>query len=117
MLAFFYGTEKVLGFVRQILIAQQFSLSFELDAFNAANNLPDLVFALISAGALGMAFIPVLTEALETDGRQELWRLFSQVANWIFPLTAVLSLVIALFASQIVRSQIGIAPGFEIRWI
>jgi len=113
MLAFFYGLEKILGFVRQVLIAQQFSLSTELDAFNAANNLPDLIFALISAGALGLAFIPVLTEALEKDGRRELWRLFSQVANWIFPLTALLSIVIAIFADQIVRSEVGIAPGFS----
>ena len=113
MLAVFYSLEKVLGFVRQVLIAQQFKLSNELDAFNAANNLPDLVFALISAGALGMAFIPVLTEALEKDGRGELWRLFSQVANWIFPLTALLSIFIAIFADQIVRSEVGIAPGFS----
>lgn len=112
MLAFFYGLEKLLGFLRQILIARQFQLSAELDAFNAANNIPDLLFALISAGALGLAFIPVLSEALELDGREALWRLFSQVANWIFPITGLLSIVIAIFAGQLVRSQVGIAPGF-----
>jgi putative peptidoglycan lipid II flippase len=112
MLAFFYGAEKLLGFVRQILIARQFQLSAELDAFNAANNIPDLLFALISAGALGMAFIPVLSETLQLDGRDTLWRLFSHVANWIFPLTGFFSIIIAVFALQLVRSQIGIAPGF-----
>ncbi|MEJ2348369.1 MAG: hypothetical protein P8Y03_01150 [Anaerolineales bacterium] len=53
MLAVFFGLEKLLGALRQILINRQFGRSPELDAFNAANNLPDLIFALISGGALG----------------------------------------------------------------
>ena len=48
----FFALEKVLGFIRQVIIARTFGLSSELDAFNAANNLPDLLFALISGGAL-----------------------------------------------------------------
>jgi putative peptidoglycan lipid II flippase len=112
MLAVFYSLEKLLGFVRQVLIARQFQLSAELDAFNAANNIPDLLFVLISAGALGIAFIPVLSDALEKEGRPALWKLFSRIANLIFPVTALFSLVVALFADQIVGSQIGIAPGF-----
>ena len=62
IVAVFFGLEKGLGFLRQIIIARQFGLSKELDAFNAANNLPDLLFALISGGALAMALIPVLAE-------------------------------------------------------
>ena len=62
IIAVFFGLEKMLGFVRNVLIAQAFNLSTELDAFNAANNIPDLIFALISGGALAMAFIPVLSE-------------------------------------------------------
>ncbi len=64
---------------------RQFQLSAELDAFNAANNLPDLLFVLISAGALGIAFIPVLSDALQKEGRPALWKLFSRIANLIFP--------------------------------
>src|SRR4030067_3629065 len=91
IVAVFFGLEKVLGFVRQIIIARQFGLSPELDAFNAANNIPDLLFALISGGALAIAFIPVLTETLEQEGRAAAWRLFSRVANWAFLITAVIS--------------------------
>jgi peptidoglycan biosynthesis protein MviN/MurJ (putative lipid II flippase) len=35
-----------------------------LDTFNAANNLPDVLFALISGGALAMAFIPLMSDYL-----------------------------------------------------
>lgn len=107
-----FGLDKLLGLGRQVIIGRQFGVSRELDAFNAANNLPDLLFALITGGALAIAFIPVLSEYLDQAGRQAAWELFSRVANWAFVLTGILALVIFLFASPIVRSQIGVAPGF-----
>ena len=112
LIGFFFGIDKVLAFARSIIIARQFSLSFELDAFNVANNLPDLLFALISGGALSMAFIPVLTQILTLKGRDAVWVLFSRVANLAFVVTAGAAILIAIFAEQIVRSEIGIAPGF-----
>ena len=114
MLGFFFALDKILAFARSIIIARQFSLSFELDAFNVANNLPDLLFALISGGALAMAFMPVLIQAMSLGGRQAAWALFSRVANLAFVSTAGLAVIIAAFAEQIVRSQIGIAPGFGV---
>jgi len=45
LIAFFFGLEKALGFVRQVAIARTFGLSATLDVYNAANNLPDLLFA------------------------------------------------------------------------
>ncbi len=55
LLAVFFGMDKLLGVLRTIIIGRQFGLSEELDVFNAANNLPDLLFALISGGALAIA--------------------------------------------------------------
>lgn len=112
LIAAFFGIDKVLAFLRSIIIARQFNLSFELDAFNVANNLPDLLFALISGGAMAMALIPVLSEYLTTRGRPETWKLFSRIANLVFIVTASLGIIIAIFANQIVRAKIGIAPGF-----
>lgn len=104
--------DKILAFGRSIIIARQFRLSSELDAFNVANNLPDLLFALISGGALAMAFIPLLSEYLTKKDRAAAWDLFSRVANLAFVVTSCAALLVAIFAEQIVRSQIGIAPGF-----
>ena len=113
LVAAFFALDKGLGFLRQIIIGRQFGVSPELDAFNAANNLPDLLFALISGGALALALIPVLSEVLERQGRPPMWELFSRVGNWAFLLTGGLALLVALFAGPIVRSQLGIAPGFS----
>lgn len=114
MLSFFFGLEKLLGFLRQILIARQFGLTAELDVFNAANNIPDTIFALISGGALAVAFIPVLSEYLEKDGRQAAWDLFSRIANLVFLVTAGISLLVALFAHQLVGWRLGVSPGFSL---
>jgi len=113
IIAIFFGLEKVLGFVRQILISRTFGRSAGLDAFNAANNVPDMLFALISGGALAMALIPVLAEYLETQGRAQAWELFSRIANLIFIVTASFSVLIAVFADRLVGWNIGIAPGFD----
>jgi putative peptidoglycan lipid II flippase len=112
LIAFFFGVDKALGLLRQVIVGREFGVSAELDAFNAANNIPDLLFALISGGALAIAFIPVLSETMEHRGRAEAWALFSRVANLAFLLTGAAAVVVALFAAPIVRAEIGIAPGF-----
>lgn len=113
LLAFFFGLDKIVAVLRQLIIARQFGLSKELDAFNVANNLPDLLFALISGGALAIAFIPVLSEVLSKDGRPAAWDLFARIANLAFLVTAALAVVVALAAGPLVRAEVGIAPGFE----
>jgi putative peptidoglycan lipid II flippase len=112
ILAIFIFMEKALGFARQILVARQFGLSAELDAFNAANNLPDAIFVLISGGALGMALIPVLSEKLQKEGRPAAWELFSRMANLVFLVTAGLSVIIGLFATPLVARVV--SPGFPV---
>lgn len=112
MLAVLFGVDKILGVLRQMLISRQFRLSAELDVFNAANNLPDMLFMLISGGALAIAFIPVLTEVLSKEGREKAWKLFSNILNIAFLLTALISIVVAIFARPLISSQLGIAPGF-----
>jgi len=113
LLTAFFAIDKVVAFARTIIIARQFGLSRELDAFNVANNLPDMLFVLISGGALAMAFIPVLTETITRAGRSQAWDLFSRIANLALLVTAAFSVLIAIFAEPLVGWRLGIAPGFE----
>ncbi|MBI5296567.1 MAG: murein biosynthesis integral membrane protein MurJ [Chloroflexi bacterium] len=113
IVGFFFLIDKILAFVRAGIISRQYADSVEmLDTFNAANNLPDVLFALISGGALAMAFIPLLTEYLTRKDRAAAWDLFSRVANVAFLVTGSFALVIAIFAQPIVDAELGIAPGF-----
>lgn len=110
IVAVFFGLDKIVGFARALIVNRQFGLSYELDVFNAANNIPDLLSALISGGALGVALIPVLSEYLERDGRSAAWDLFSRILNIAFIATGAIALLIALFAPWLVENVI--APGF-----
>ena len=99
LIASFFFLDKVLAFVRVGIISRQFADSVTLlDTFNAANNLPDVLFALISGGALAMAFIPLMSEYLTTKGRSAAWDLFSRVANLAFVVTGSIALIVAIFA-------------------
>ena len=112
LLFFLFGLDKALAFLRSIIVTRQFQLTPAFDAFNSANNLPDLLYALISGGTLAMALIPVLSATLSTSSRRDLWNVFSRVANIFFLAAALLAAGIAIFARPIVESQIGIVPGF-----
>src|SRR4030065_491482 len=112
LIAALFAIDKPLDILRQILIGRQFGVGPELDAFNAANNLPDLLRAMITGGALSLALIPVLSEVLQRQGRPALWTLFSRVANLAFAVTAALAALVAVFAEPIVGAEWGIAPGF-----
>ncbi len=61
IIAFFFGIDKILGLVRQVLFNRTFG-PVERDIFFVSNNIPDLLSALISGGALAVALIPVLTD-------------------------------------------------------
>lgn len=107
-----FAADKVLAILRQLIIARTFGLGNELDVFNIANNLPDMLFILISGGAMAMVVIPVLTDVIKKESLAASWRVFSSILNLTFLASFVLSLVIWVFAETIVTSEFGVAPGF-----
>jgi putative peptidoglycan lipid II flippase len=70
---------RVLGLVRDSVIAHRFGQGYDTDVYNAAFTIPDVIFYLIAGGALSSAFIPVFTEYMERGEKREAWRLFSIV--------------------------------------
>lgn len=111
LIAFFFFIDKILAFVRVGIISRIYTDEVGLlDVFNSANNVPDVLFALISGGALAMAFIPLMSEYLATKGRSAAWDLFSRVANFAFILTASVAIIVFIMAEPLVDNVI--VPGF-----
>lgn len=102
---------NLVGLVRQILITDAFGTNQNIDAFYAASQLPDLIFVLVAGGALASAFVPAFTGLLTLEKRRQAWQLASNIANLIFVLLIVLSILAAIFAEPIVRYLL--APGYE----
>jgi putative peptidoglycan lipid II flippase len=109
LLSFFFALDKVLAFGKTLLFNKIVGLE-GMGIFGAANNIPDYLSALLSGGALGMAFIPVLTEYLDKQGRHEAWDLFSRIINLAFVITGGFSLIIIPITQPLVHYVI--APGF-----
>ena len=105
LLAFFFLFDKILAFTKAILFNRIVGLE-GMGIFGASNNIPDYLSALLSGGALGMAFIPVLREYIDKQGRSAAWDLFARVLNLAFLLTGVISLVIIGLAGPLVRTII-----------
>jgi hypothetical protein len=72
---------RVLGWVRTVVLIAVFDASRELDSFFAAFRLPDLVFQLVAAGALGSALIPVASGLLAAEQHDRARRVITSVAN------------------------------------
>ncbi len=102
----------VIGLVRQRIIANAFGTSADLDAYTAANGIPELLFTMLSGGALAFAFIPVYTELLDRSDRRTSNSLVSQVINSILVLTGLFAAIFALIAPTLVTAPWGIGPHF-----
>ncbi len=96
------------GLVRQILIANQFGTGLEIDAFYAAQTLPEILFSLAAGGALASAFVPTFTELLNRPDPQAAWRLASSTVTLVALVLAAASTLAALSAPWLIGL---LAPG------
>lgn len=101
---------RVLGFVRDMIIAWFFGAGLLSDAFFVAFRIPNLLRRLFAEGTLSMAFVPVFTEYLTRDGKEEAFRMARSAVRMLSAILVVLSIVCILGAPYLVRV---IAPGFE----
>src|ERR1017187_3563148 len=74
---------SLLGFFRTKLVNANFSAlgPHSTDAYFAAFNIPDFFFFTLAAGALGVAFMPVLADRLQKGDRKGMWGLSTSLMN------------------------------------
>jgi putative peptidoglycan lipid II flippase len=101
MLAFFIT--QIIGLLRGIIIYRVFGTRADLDSFNAANRVTEVLFNLMAGGALGSAFIPTFTGLLAHGKKQQAWRLASAIANLLLAMLTLVAGLAIWFAPLIVR--------------
>lgn len=96
------GLSRVLGLVRQVVVAYFFGTTGLINAFTVAYQLPNLVANLAASSALQSAFVPVFSDLIEKGDRRRAWRVASSLF-WLMllGLTALTALLI-LVAPQII---------------
>lgn len=100
---------RLLGFLRDRLLASSFGAGDTLDSYYAAFRVPDLLYNLLVMGALSAAFVPVFTDFLTAKKERQAWRLVAGVLEWLVVALGVLAALSFFFADTIVS---WIAPGF-----
>jgi putative peptidoglycan lipid II flippase len=100
---------RILGFIRDIVIARFFGTAIYAQAFVVAFRIPNLLRDLIGEGATNAAFVPVFTEELTKNGKREFFKLAQVILNVLFFVLLALTLLGILIAPAIIRL---IAPGF-----
>jgi putative peptidoglycan lipid II flippase len=103
------AASRVLGFARDILIANFFGTGISIQAFVVAFKIPNLLRHFVAEGAANSAIVPVLSEYLVTKKKEEYWHLVSVLLNIMTLVLAVIVLIGVAAAPFIVRA---IAPGF-----
>jgi len=81
---------RILGLVREVVIAGMFNAGKCLDAFLAAFQIPNLLRDLFAEGALSTAFTTVFTKTLEKEGERPAWHLASLLFSALILLLGVL---------------------------
>ena len=105
-----FALAAAVGLARNMVIARQFGIGADLDAYYAAFKLPDLLFTVVAGGALATAFIPLFVDFLTAGDRRGAWRFAAAVTNWAVLITGALAALAALLAPSLVQTII--APGF-----
>lgn len=101
---------RLVGLLRDRLLAAHFGAGAQLDAYYAAFRLPDFFYQLIVLGALSAGFIPVFAEYMERHGHGEAWKLAERVLATIAVILGGGCLAMALLADKLVPYTV---PGFS----
>jgi putative peptidoglycan lipid II flippase len=101
---------RVLGLVRDVLIARVFGAGLATDAFFVAFRIPNLLRRLFAEGAFSQAFVPILAEYRTARGDGDTKVLVDRVATLLAAILIIVSLLGIIAAPLIIYLS---APGFS----
>jgi putative peptidoglycan lipid II flippase len=94
---------RVLGLIRDQVLAYYFGAGDAMDAFRVAFRVPNLLRDLFAEGAMSAAFVPTFTGYLARDGRDRAWRLANSVLNSLLLTTVACVAIGYALAPALVR--------------
>ena len=101
---------RVLGFLRDAIIAGIFGQNAITSAYLYAFTLPDTLWMLVAGGAFFAAFVPVITEYFTRGDEEAAWKTYSIITTFLFLCLSVVIPLAWYFARPLLQHFI--APGF-----
>lgn len=109
VIAGFSLVSRILGLLRDRILAGTFGAGSELDVYYAAFRIPDFIYNILIAGGVVVAFLPLFSEYFLKD-KEEAWRFANNVLNIFLFFLILIALGLFIFAPLAVKI---IAPGFN----
>ncbi|ORC61569.1 murein biosynthesis integral membrane protein MurJ [Pseudomonas floridensis] len=100
---------RVLGFIRDTIIARTFGAGMATDAFFIAFKLPNLLRRIFAEGAFSQAFVPILAEYKNQQGEEATRTFVAYVTGLLTLALALVTLLGVVFAPWVIWAT---APGF-----
>lgn len=94
---------RILGFVRDMLVAQIFGVNAAVDAFNVAFKIPNFMRNLFAEGSFSQAFVPVLSDYRQNRSQQEVRTFISHMAASLGSALFIITLIGVLAAPLIIK--------------
>ncbi len=104
---------RLLGLLRDIILADRLGDTPQGDAYDAAFLIPDYLNYLLAGGFLAITFIPIISRHLAADDDEGAWRSFAAVFKPVAILIVALTGIAMLFATPIVEVVFGRVGGFD----
>ncbi|WP_315072261.1 murein biosynthesis integral membrane protein MurJ [uncultured Clostridium sp.] len=92
---------RFLGFIRDMLIANNFGAGVYTDAYNIAVSIPETIFTLVGL-AISTAFLPMLSKIRAKKGQEEMYDFANNVINILFIISLLLFIITSIFSKEIV---------------
>ncbi|WP_421131963.1 murein biosynthesis integral membrane protein MurJ [Alteromonas sp. A079] len=105
---------RVLGLVRDVVVARLMGDGASADVFFFANKIPNFLRRLFAEGAFAQAFIPVLTEVHNNDDKAELKAFVAKISGTLGAIVFIVS-IIGVIASPILAALFG--TGWFVAWL
>ncbi len=98
---------RLLGLIREMIIANMFGATGMTDAYVSATKIPNFFTTLFGEGSLGTVFIPIYNRGMEEDGKKRIDEFVYSVLNLIIAFTSTMSIIMIVFSKQILKITTG----------
>lgn len=103
------AVSRILGFIRDMIMAWLLGAGLLADAFVVANRIPNLLRRFMAEGAVSVAFVPVFSEVKEREGIERAYLMAQQIMTLMFYSLVVVVIIGEIAAPALVAVM---APGF-----
>ncbi|MCW2620278.1 MAG: virulence factor family protein, partial [Modestobacter sp.] len=98
---------RLAGFGRTVVFTNAVGADSTGDTYQAANNVPNIVFEVVAGGALASLVVPMLAGGIAAGDREQVRRTASALLGWTLLVLVPLALLLAAFARPIAAALLG----------